>query len=173
MNHQLNLSVLKTCLIRYSRLILLILLFIFFSCVTKTFWSWNNWGNIQNIVLQQAPFTVLLATCMTLSIILNGFDLSIGSAVALISCVAGFVLHGTANSWIAIFTSIALGTLIGLVNSMLIRIGIQPFIATYAMQLILLSYAFQIIGGSMCRLCAPSWIHAVSAAPRSLPGRRV
>ena len=84
---------------KYSRLLVLILLVVFFAAATKTFWGPDNWGNVSNIVLQQAPFTILLAICMTLVIVLKGFDLSIGSAVALrVWCLIKPIIPGL-RSW--------------------------------------------------------------------------
>lgn len=134
--------------VRYSRLIILVLLFLFFSVSTKTFWSPGNWSNIKNIVLQQAPFTILLALCMTMSIVLNGFDLSIGSAVALISCVAGYILKWTNSPIYAVLAAMAMGCLIGLTNGLMIaKVKIPPFVATYSMQKILRGIALVLLGG--------------------------
>jgi ribose transport system permease protein len=134
------------------------LLFCFFSITTKTFWSLDNWDNIRNIVLQQAPFTVLLALCMTLSITLRGFDLSIGSSVAVISCVTGYILKWTHAPFLAIPAAVGLGSFIGLANGMLIaKVRVPPFVATYSVQKILRGIALVLLGGKQIYDFGPSF----------------
>lgn len=143
----LNVTV-RNLFIRNSRLIILFLLVIVFSSVTTTFWRPGNWNNVLNIVLQQAPFSILLAIVMTLAKILNGLDLSMGAGVALVSSVLGMVLNATYNPWLGIGAALALGALIGLCNGFLIaKVGVSPFIATYSMQWILRGLALVLLGG--------------------------
>jgi ribose transport system permease protein len=135
-------------LLIFSRPIILVLLFVFFSMFTKTFWSPGNWSNTNNIVLQQAPFSILLAACMTISIILKGIDLSQGAAVALITSVCGILLRSTGNSLLAILTALALGCVIGLINGLLIaKIKVPAFVATYSMRWLLNGIALVLLGG--------------------------
>ena len=139
---------LKFFLIHFSRPLVLILLFCFFSIYTGTFWSLSNWSNVANIILQQAPFSILLASCMTISIILRSIDLSMGASVALISCVCGIILRATASSMLAIVAALILGCLIGLVNGTLIaKVKVPPFVATYSMRWLLNGIALILLGG--------------------------
>jgi len=134
---------------KYSRLLLLIALFIFFSIFTDSFWSPTNWSNFANIMFQQAPFTVLLSLSMTISIILKGFDLSMGADIALVSCIVGFVLRASHSPLLAILAALGMGALIGMGNGLLItKVGIQPFIATYSMNWIIRGIALVLLGGS-------------------------
>ena len=61
---------LRSFLDRYSRVIVLLLLLVFFSCTTKTFWSIHNWTNLLNIILDQFPVLLLLAAGMSMVIIM-------------------------------------------------------------------------------------------------------
>lgn len=134
---------------KHSRLLLLLVLFVFFSIFTDSFWSPTNWSNFANIILQQAPFTVLLSLSMTISIILKGFDLSMGADIALVSCIVGFVLRATHSPLLAILAAVGMGALIGMGNGVLItKIKIQPFIATYSMNWIVRGIALVLLGGS-------------------------
>ncbi|MGX8702272.1 ABC transporter permease [Caproiciproducens sp.] len=145
-------------LIKHSRPLILILIFLFFSCFTNTFWSLGNWGNFANIILQQAPFSVLLAISMTLVIILNGFDLSIGASVALISCICGMILRATYNPWLAIVAALLLGCAVGLINGLLVaKLKVSSFVATYSMQWILQGVAYVLLGGSQIYDFGPSF----------------
>ncbi|MFV0363329.1 MAG: ABC transporter permease [Suipraeoptans sp.] len=142
-----NTNILKG-LVKYSRVIILIVLFIFFSVTTDTFWSPTKWGNITNIVLQQVPFQMLLAICMTSAILLNGIDLSIGSGVALISCVCGLVLNMTYNPWLGIAAGLAAGALMGVFEGVLIaKVKVSAFVTTYSLQWVLKGFALVLLGG--------------------------
>lgn len=136
-------------LLKYSRLLVLAALFLFFSLSTETFWSIHSWSNVANIVLQQAPFTILLAVCMTIVIVLRGFDLSIGSAIALISCIAGIILNRTGgNVVLALTVSMALGAVIYLVDAFFITyVKVSTFIVTFSMQWMLRGLAMVLLGG--------------------------
>lgn len=136
-------------LLKYSRLLVLAALFLFFSLSTETFWSIHSWSNVANIVLQQAPFTILLAVCMTIVIVLRGFDLSIGSAIAFISCIAGIILNRTGgNVVLALAASMALGAVIYLVDAFFITyVKVSTFIVTFSMQWMLRGLAMVLLGG--------------------------
>lgn len=136
-------------LLKYSRLLVLAALFLFFSLSTETFWSIHSWSNVANIVLQQAPFTILLAVCMTIVIVLRGFDLSIGSAIAFISCIAGIILNRTGgNVVLALTVSMALGAVIYLVDAFFITyVKVSTFIVTFSMQWMLRGLAMVLLGG--------------------------
>ncbi|MCB7305741.1 ABC transporter permease [Bariatricus massiliensis] len=135
-------------MLKYSRVFILIVLFAFFSIATDTFWSPTKWGNVTNIVLQQVPFLMLLAISMTLAILLNGIDLSIGSGVALISCFVGLILNKTYNPWLGIFGGIVMGLVMGLIMGILIsKVKVSAFVTTYSMQWILRGFALVLLGG--------------------------
>ena len=132
----------------YSRVLVLIALFIFFSVATDTFWSITNWGNITNIILQQVPFLLLLTISETIAILLNGIDLSLGSNVAMISCTVGLVLTNTYNPWLGILTGIGLGLAVGLLQGFIIaHIKVSSFVTTYSMQWVLRGIALVLLAG--------------------------
>lgn len=138
----------KLFLLKASRPLILVLLFVFFSYASDTFWSIDNWDNIANIILQQAPFSVLLATAMTTTIILNSFDLSMGASVAFISCICGLILRHTGSTVLAVAGALFLGGMVGFTNGFLTaRIGIPSFVATYAMKWVLNGFALVLLGG--------------------------
>jgi ribose transport system permease protein len=140
---------LRRILAQISRPLVLVALLVFFSAFTDTFWSPGNWNNISNIVLQQAPFSIMLAACMTISIILNGFDLSLGGAVAFITCLSGILLRTGMNRWIVILLALLMGGAVGVVNGILIAIiKVPAFVATYGMRWVLNGLALVALGGS-------------------------
>ena len=136
-------------LFKYSRLIILALLFGFFSLATKTFFSVSNLDNFKNIVAQQVPFLIILSIGMTIAILLKGIDLSIGAVLALSSCIAALVLRATQNILLCIAAGLATGAVFGAFNGLLIaRVGLSPYIATYTVQWVSKGVAFVLLGGS-------------------------
>lgn len=134
---------------KYSRALLLLALLLFFSLATDTFWSFDNWSNIANIVLYQAPVLMLLSIGMTLVIVLKGIDLSIGAVVAFSSTIAAILMKNTQNVVLGILVGILVGALMGLVNGILIAvIKIPPYIATISVQWILKGVTNIILQGS-------------------------
>lgn len=111
-----------------------ILLGLVFICVlmvilTPNFLKANNIINI----LRQVTTNLNLALGMTIIIIINGIDLSVGSIVALSGTVAGELI-AFAN-WplpLAIFTAILVGTLCGLFNGVVVaKTQIPPFYSNF------------------------------------------
>lgn len=141
----------RNLFIRYSRVLILIILCVFFSLTTKTFGTLDN---AAVIVLKQAPVSIILAIIMTQTIILGGIDLSMGSAVAMLSSVMGMVLNATYQKYptmspfMGIAVALGLGACIGLMNGFLIaKVKVPTFIATYSMQWILKGIALILLGG--------------------------
>lgn len=93
-----------------------------------------NINNIVNVVRQSAIY-IIMAVGMTFVITGAGIDLSIGSIMAITSCIAGQMLNDF--NWpliFAILLALFIGMVIGWINGLLItRLSIPPFIATLAM----------------------------------------
>lgn len=85
--------------------------------------------NIQNVLMQGAVMAVITIG-MTYVIISGGFDLSVGSIVALSGCVAAWVmLEG--NILLGVLSGIAVGGVVGLLNGLIVtRLDVNAFIAT-------------------------------------------
>lgn len=140
---------LRSFLDRYSRVIVLLLLLVFFSCTTKTFWSIHNWTNLLNIILDQFPVLLLLAAGMTMVIIMKGIDLSIGATVAFSATLAALTMKATQNVLLGIAVSVLVGAVIGVANGTLIAvIKVPPYIATISMKWILTGLCYVILNGS-------------------------
>ena len=140
---------LRSFLDRYSRVIVLLLLLVFFSCTTKTFWSIHNWTNLLNIIRDQFPVLLLLAAGMTMVIIMKGIDLSIGATVAFSATLAALTMKATQNVLLGIAVSVLVGAVIGVANGTLIAvIKVPPYIATISMKWILTGLCYVILNGS-------------------------
>jgi ribose transport system permease protein len=86
--------------------------------------------NIVNILLQSSVL-LLIALPMTLVIMTEGLDLSIGAVLSLCSVVLAEVAVTTQSILAALLVGLATGTVFGLVNGALVAfLGIPPFVAT-------------------------------------------
>ena len=140
-----NKKISRDGLMKYSRILILAVLFLFFALSAKTF---AQWSNIKNIIFQQVPFLMVLSIGMTIAIILKGVDLSIGSVLALSSCIAALILQATGNVVLCIVSGLAVGILCGLINGIMIaEVGVSAYIATYTMQWIAKGIAYVLLGG--------------------------
>ena len=123
----------------------LIILSLFLWSQESVFMSHGNWLNIA----RQASFNAILAMGMTFVILTGGVDLSVGSIVAL-SSVSGALLmynHGW-SMWLAVLVIIAVGTLCGLANGLIVTLGkIPPFIVTLGTMQIFRGIALQLTNG--------------------------
>src|SRR5665647_1930270 len=123
----LNSVMFQMFVVRYSRWIFLFILLVFFSVASDTFWSLTNWTNVANIAAIQAPFLIILTLGMNLTIILRGFDLSVGSNLAMSSCITALCLTNDMNVVLSIMIGLVFGTLVGIANGVLIGlVGVSP-----------------------------------------------
>lgn len=111
----------------YGAFIALALLVIVLSVISADFRTGSNFLKL----LRQASFNGLIAFGMTLVILSDGIDLSVGSVFALSSIVcAEFIIMGW-PAWLAVLAALAVGTLLGFISGVLVTKGrLQPFIAT-------------------------------------------
>lgn len=134
---------LSSFFMRFGTLLMIGLLVIFFSSVQRAFLTPTNWSNI----LRSISITTLVALGVTVSLSVDGFDLSIGSTAGLASIIAAsMMIWYKASIPVTIIVSLLSGVLVGLVNSFLIVVvGIDDLLATLGMQFVvrgvLLTYA--------------------------------
>jgi ribose transport system permease protein len=103
--------------------------------------------NISNILVQSSIMAVI-AIGMTFVIIGGGFDLSVGSTVALAGCVAAMVIvrFGIVAG---VFAGIASGFAVGLANGVIIaNLGVNPFITTLGTMVLVRGIVYLITGGA-------------------------
>lgn len=113
----------------------MILLIILVAGVIMSFASpiFLTQGNLLSLLLSLSIESIV-AIGMTVLMVAGGFDLSVGSTVALTGAVTAFCLRAGAPVPVAIAAGLALGTLIGVLNGVIIaKIGINPFITTLGM----------------------------------------
>jgi ribose transport system permease protein len=103
--------------------------------------------NLTNILVQSSIMAVI-AIGMTFVIIGGGFDLSVGSSVALAGCIAAMAMvqFGMAAGVLA---GIATGIAVGLVNGVIVaKLGINPFISTLGTMVLVRGLVYLITGGA-------------------------
>ncbi len=111
--------------------LILLVLAIFFALTSDRFFQG---GNLVNIAVQNAH-VIVVATGMTLTMLLGGIDLSVGSVAALVGAIsAGLIARNGLPTEVALGLGLGLGFLLGLANGALVVYGkLPPFVATLAM----------------------------------------
>ncbi|WP_394272372.1 ABC transporter permease [Butyricicoccus sp.] len=122
-------------------------------CVVLTICS-NKFLTYSNLmsVLKQTTFTALLASGMLLCLITAGIDLSVGANATFCACVMGMMVKaGVKNAFVLIVVALAAGTLIGLVNGLLLtRLHLpHPFVSTLGMKNFLWGASLLVTGSQM------------------------
>ncbi len=117
------------------------------SLYSPYFRSWDNFANI----FRQTSITGVLAVGMTFVILSGGIDLSVGSALALLSCSAALLARRPDLSLpLLVLMVLALGALVGALNGAIVAKGrFQPFIATLATMVTLRGLAFRVTGSNI------------------------
>ena len=131
-------------LVSQAPLITLIVLCLATALMTDRFISPLNLTNI----LVQSSIMAVIAIGMTFVIIGGGFDLSVGSIVALAGCIAAIVMvrFGLVAGIVA---GIAAGMAVGLANGLVIaRLGVNPFITTLGTMVLVRGVVYLITGGA-------------------------
>ena len=127
-------------LLRGGPIIALLLLLIYFSFASPYFATYTNFKNIA----QQNAYLVILAVGQTMVIIGAGIDLSVGAVMAISASVMAVLATqkltilgipiGPINPWVAMLIGLAIGTLAGSLNGLIIAKGrIPDFVATLGM----------------------------------------
>lgn len=135
--------------------IALIVLIVIFALLSESYLT------VPNVItmLRHAATNAILAIGMLFVILKGGIDLSIGSIVGLSGVVAGVLLQGLQIDslnvvlypavWVVILASLLVGSLVGLVNGVLVtKFNVAPFIATLGMLYVARGAALLISGGS-------------------------
>jgi fructose transport system permease protein len=111
-----------------SPLLVLIIAMIVFTIINPRFAQ----PATLSIIIQQTAIIAALAIGQTLIVLTAGIDLSVG-AISILSMLfmANLAVNNGVPALLALLLGVALGTLCGLLNGLLVtRIGLPPFIAT-------------------------------------------
>lgn len=131
---------------RFGTVIGFVAIVIFFSWQRPdTFMSVRNWLNIT----QQVSILGVVACTMTVVMVLNDFDLSVGTMASLVGIVAGTLLRDGASLEVALGTAIVVGMVGGLFNGVIVSyVGISPFVATLGTLTMFNGLSLYISGGT-------------------------
>ena len=119
----------KNIVLKYKSLIGLLILCMVISIIAPRFLTF---GNLKN-VFTQVSVNAVIAIGMSFVILTGGIDLSVGSILAVSGAAAASIMSSSGNVFLAIIVALAIGTIIGLINGVLVSKGrIQAFIVTLA-----------------------------------------
>lgn len=122
--------------IRYGFLTLLVGLIVFFSLATRGFTS----PQAAVFILQSVSITGILALGVTATLVVGGFDLSIGSIATSSMMAAAYVMVVLEqNAIVAVLVCLAIGALVGLINGLIIcYMRVPDLLATLGMMFLLI-----------------------------------
>ncbi|WP_433745442.1 ABC transporter permease [Falsibacillus pallidus] len=115
-------------LFKYGAAALMAAVLIYFSLVNSHFLTYGNLSDI----LRSISIVTLLALGVTFTLIVNGFDLSVGSTMSLSTVItASLMVWYELPIWVVILLPIVVGAAVGLFNSLLIvKLKIPDLLAT-------------------------------------------
>ena len=114
----------------------LVILCVVWTIFNRNFLSFNNIMS----VFKQTSFNALLSIGMLFCLITAGIDLSVGANATFCACLMGMLVQkGVTNPIILIIVALAAGTVIGLMNGLLLtRLHLpHPFVSTLGMKNVL------------------------------------
>ncbi len=114
--------------LKYGVLLAIALIIVFFSLKTKYFLSLDNFLDIFRAV----SILVIVATGVTISVIVDGFDVSVGAVSSLAVILAPALMVIFNIPWyLAVGAALVVGALVGLLNSgLIVKIRIPDLLAT-------------------------------------------
>ncbi|WP_270171593.1 ABC transporter permease [Paenibacillus sp. SYP-B4298] len=122
-------------LFKYGALLVIGFVIVFLSLWNENFFTYGNLTDI----LRSISIVTFVAIGVTFSLTVGGFDLSVGSTVSISTIMAAALMVWYDQPlWIVIVVPIAIGALIGLLNSFLIvKVRIPDLLATLAVMYII------------------------------------
>ena len=121
------------------------LILLFFALkLPDTFLTARNLINIS----QQLSMLAVVAATMTIVMVMNDFDLSVGSMASLSGIVAAMLFTAGYPVWVGLSVALLVGVLGGLFNGFLVSVvGILPFVATLGTLTVFSCLAFLLSDG--------------------------
>jgi ribose transport system permease protein len=118
---------------KYRVLLIFIVLCVIAALLSDVFFTLNNVMN----VLRQVSIIAIIASGMTLVILIGGIDLSVGAVMAFSGAILAGVLTAGLPLPVALLAALAVGLLFGLFNGFITaRFGVPSFIATLGIMVI-------------------------------------
>ncbi len=137
-----------------SRLIVLALLCLAMALLSPVFFTPTNLLNILTV----ASVLIILAIGQTTVILTAGIDLSIGAVVSICGVMTAMLMRAGAPFPIAILGAVALGSLCGLLNGLMVAVVRLPaFVATYGMMWVASGFALVLLNGIVLSAFEPNF----------------
>lgn len=123
-------------LIRYGFIVLMVGLVVFFALFARGF----NSPQSAVFIFQSVAITGILALGVTATLVVGGFDLSIGSVATTSMMAASYMMVVMEqNAFVAVLVCIAIGVIVGLINGWLIvYMRVPDLLATLGMMFLLI-----------------------------------
>ncbi|ABV64144.1 MULTISPECIES: ABC transporter permease [Bacillus] len=120
---------------RYGTILTIVVLIVVFAAANPAF---LQTGNIINI-LRSISIVTIIAVGLTISLAVNGFDLSVGSVATLSNAIViSMFVWFSQNPLIAILSALAAALIVGLLNAlMIVKMKIPDMLMTLAMMFII------------------------------------
>ncbi|MCV9886140.1 ABC transporter permease [Metabacillus halosaccharovorans] len=133
-------------LYKYGTILTIFILIIVFAVTNPTFIQGNNIINI----LRSISIVTIIAIGITISLSVNGFDLSVGSVASLSNAIViSMFVWFSQNTLIAIFSSIVASLLVGVLNSFIIvKLKVPDMLITLATMFIVQGIALTYTKGA-------------------------
>jgi len=152
---------------KYTVMFILILLMVLFSFSSPYFLTLRN---LTNIVTQNTYF-IIAAIGLSFVMIGGGIDLSVGyqmSLVGVVTAMSMVVYHLPA--WLAIVIGIALGTLLGLFNGIIVtKVKVFPLIVTLATSTVFQGISYIVSKANTFRNYPPEFLLITNGKFLNLP----
>lgn len=119
----------KNIIRKYGTVFVALLVFIFFSFSSQSFFTTKN----VMLLLKQMSMLTIISMGFTFVMAVGGFDMSIGYATGLVGIIFVKMLLATNSFFLSLLVCIVVGLIIGAVNGTLVSyIGLPDFIGTFA-----------------------------------------
>lgn len=130
----------------YGIVLAFLVLFLFLSLATNTFFTQQNLVNI----FDQIAVIGIFACAIALAMISGVFDLSV-TAIAALTGIVGIHVMNAVGIVPGVIVAVGLGVAMGAINGLAVTVGkIHSFIATLASSMVFRGIAIVVTGGADC-----------------------
>jgi ribose transport system permease protein len=134
----------RRILARYGTALAGVALFAAFALTAPVFLTADNIA----LILKETAFLGILAIGFTLALVTAEIDLSVAEVASLAAVVAGALVHGGTDPWIAVAAGLAVGTLCGAANGVAVTVlNVPSLIATLGVAAIAKGLSFMLTQG--------------------------
>lgn len=121
----------------------LVLVLVFSVWAQPYFFSLDNAALIANA----AALTAIFAAAVAFGVLSGALDLSVPGAATMAAVIGGKIIAAGLPVWLGILGALATGVVVGMVNGLLVRRGLNPLVVTIGMLTVLGGLAQVVAGG--------------------------